>query len=71
MMTAEMGQVRTSPAQCPPTTEHMIHGVAPGPMPQQNAFDSHGYDMHPQMFVRLIGCHESSSDKPEPAPRLH
>jgi hypothetical protein len=26
-----------------------------GPMPQQASFGSHGYDMHPQKFVRLVG----------------
>jgi hypothetical protein len=28
------------------------------PMSQQSAFGSHGYDMHPQGFVRLSGCQE-------------
>jgi len=28
------------------------------PMSQQSAFGSHGYDMHPQEFVRLSGCQE-------------
>ena len=32
-----------------------------GPMMQQNTV--HGYEMHPQEFVRLIGCHESSRRK--------
>jgi len=30
-------------------------------MMQQNTV--HGYEMHPQEFVRLIGCHESSRRK--------
>jgi hypothetical protein len=28
------------------------------PMSQQSAFGDHGYDMHPQEFVRLSGCQE-------------
>ncbi|CCE08970.1 conserved hypothetical protein [Bradyrhizobium sp. STM 3843] len=28
------------------------------PMSQQSPFGSHGYDMHPQGFVRLSGCQE-------------
>ncbi|MBK3660828.1 hypothetical protein JJE66_06115 [Bradyrhizobium diazoefficiens] len=34
------------------------------PMSHQNS-GSHGHEMHPQQFVRLIGCH----DKPAPALR--
>ena len=30
-----------------------------GPMPQQAAFASYGYDFYPQTFVRLVGCHQS------------
>ena len=30
------------------------------PMSQQSPFGSHGYDMHPQGFVRLSGCQELS-----------
>ena len=32
-----------------------------GPMSQQGAADSHGHDMHPQKFVRLVGCHETNA----------
>jgi len=28
------------------------------PMSQQNMLGGHGYDMHPQEFVRLSGCQE-------------
>jgi hypothetical protein len=41
---------------------------APGPMPQQNAGDCHGHEMHPQKFVRLIGCHDSAAARHDPAP---
>ena len=32
-----------------------------GPMPQQAAFASYGYDIYPQTFVRLVGCHQSKA----------
>lgn len=28
------------------------------PMSQQNVLGGHGYDMHPQEFIRLSGCQE-------------
>src|SRR3954451_21000831 len=31
---------------------------APGPMPLQEAGDSHGHEMYLQKFVRLVGFHE-------------
>ncbi|CCD96418.1 conserved hypothetical protein [Bradyrhizobium sp. ORS 375] len=31
---------------------------AQAPMSQQNTFGCHGYDIHPQEFVRLSGCQE-------------
>jgi hypothetical protein len=34
-----------------------------GPMSQQDASDSHGYEMHPQKFVQLVGCHDSNAGK--------
>ena len=42
-------QVRAKPADvyCPP-------------MANQNS-GSHGYEMYPQQFVRLIGCHDAPS----------
>jgi len=43
---------------------------AQGPMSQQNA-GSHSHEMHPQKFVRLVGCHESSVGKHESAHRPH
>ena len=32
-----------------------------GPMSQQAAFGSQGYDIYPQTFVRLVGCHQSNA----------
>lgn len=31
------------------------------PMTHQNS-GSHGYQMYPQQFVRLVGCHDASLD---------
>ena len=45
---AELRQSKPAPANC-------------GPMMQQSTV--HGYEMHPQEFVRLIGCHESNRQK--------
>lgn len=42
------------------------------PMSHQNSGD-HGYEMHPQQFVRLVGCHEvhaTPAREPENA-KLH
>jgi hypothetical protein len=43
-------------------------GGVQGPMSQQGSVGLHGYDIHPQKFVRLIGCHLSNTPKYE-APR--
>lgn len=42
-----------------------------GPMMQQGAMGAHGHEMHPQGFLRLIGCHETSRQKADAPPRLH
>lgn len=31
-----------------------------GPMMQQGAMGAHGHEMHPQKFIRLIGCCDSA-----------
>jgi hypothetical protein len=41
------------------------------PMSQQDVADTHGHEMHPQKFVRLVGCHEANADKHDAAHRLH
>lgn len=46
-------------------------GPVLGPMSQQHATDCHGHDMHPQKFVRLVGCHESNPARTQAAYRLH
>ena len=40
-----------------------------GPMSHQDALGSHGAEMHPQKFVRLVGCYDST--KHGAARRLH
>jgi len=44
---------------------------AQGPMPQQDAAGCHGHEMHPQKFVRLVGCHDLNAGKHEAAYQLH
>lgn len=58
------------PAELSQKTD-MIDCDAPGPMPQQEVGDFHGHEMHPQKFVRLVGCHESTAEKPEGAHRVN
>lgn len=42
------------------------------PMTHQNS-GSHGHEMYPQQFVRLIGCHDASLDtlRKRQAEKLH
>jgi hypothetical protein len=42
-----------------------------GPMTQQGTMGAHGHEMHPQGFLRLIGCHDSNKHKEDAAPQLH
>jgi hypothetical protein len=44
-----------------------IQNPMQGPMSQQASFGSHGYDMHPQKFVRLVGCQSAEPVKPRAA----
>jgi hypothetical protein len=34
-----------------------------GPMSQQGALGAHGYEMHPQEFIRLIGCSDQKKQE--------
>jgi hypothetical protein len=38
-----------------------------GPMCQQSPLGAHGHDMHPQEFVRLIGCSDQNKQGRAPA----
>jgi hypothetical protein len=61
----------TKPAGFAGHRETSADGSAQGPMLRQSVFGSHGYDIHPQKFVRLVGCHQSSAEKYEVARPLH
>ena len=54
-----------------PQQKDVIDCGAPGPMPQQDAGDCHGHEMHPQELVRLVGCHELTAEKHEGMHRLN
>jgi len=32
-----------------------------GSMSRQDVWDNHGHEMHPQQFVRLVGCHDQKT----------
>jgi hypothetical protein len=42
--------------------EAIADGGDLGPMPQQDAGDCHGHEMHPQKLVRLVGCHDPQAE---------
>jgi hypothetical protein len=52
------------PAELPPN-KGLVADCGVGPMPQQDAAGAHGHEMHPQKFVRLVGCHDSTTGKAE------
>ena len=66
MITSNMARMPAESSQ----EKHLI--ADQGPMSQQDAADCHGHEMHPQKFVRLVGCHESHAASHEAAHhRLH
>jgi hypothetical protein len=68
MVASNMGSV---PVEFP-REKHVIADAAQGPMSQQDAADCHGHEMHPQKFVRLVGCHATNAGSREAAHhRLH
>lgn len=58
MATSHVSLVAT---EFPQKKDVTVEYVDQGPMSQQDAADSHGHEMHPQKFVRLIGCHQSNA----------
>jgi hypothetical protein len=60
MMSSNMGSI---PTEFPQETAVVADGEPQGPMLLQDAVGSHGHDMHPQKFVRLVGCHDSNAAK--------
>jgi hypothetical protein len=67
--------LRSNAALIPPKStqekDMIVDSGAQGPMSLQNAADSHGHEMHPQGFIRLVGCHESSPDIHDGVRPLH
>ena len=61
--------MNTRPAELPQKKQTNLDCGGQRPMSQQDVADAHGHEMHPQKFVRLVGCHESNPGKPEH--RLH
>ena len=59
------------PVEIPQEKHAVADCGARGPMSLQDAADCHGHEMHPQKFVRLVGCHESNPASHEDARRLH
>jgi hypothetical protein len=59
MAASNMRMVPADPSQ----ENHPIVDGAERPMSQQDVAECHGHEMHPQKFVRLVGCHESNADK--------
>jgi hypothetical protein len=64
MIVSRMGR---GPAELPQNKVETADCGAQGPMPQQDVAGSHGHEMHPQKFVRLVGCHDLSAGKHQAA----
>jgi hypothetical protein len=60
MTASNMGSVA---AEFPREADTIANCGTQGPMSQQAAVGSHGHEMHPQKFVRLVGCHDSNGGK--------
>ena len=68
MIASRMG---TEPAKLPQNRVETADCGAQGPMSQQDAAGSRGHEMHPQKFVRLVGCHDLNAGKHEAGRQLH
>lgn len=58
MTTPDMAASNQRPKE--PSAAKSDHVHCP-PMTHQNS-GSHGHEMYPQQFVRLVGCHDASLD---------
>jgi hypothetical protein len=58
MIASNMG---SGPVESSQKTVATAEGGAHRPMSEQNSAYGHGHEMHPQKFVRLVGCHETPS----------
>jgi hypothetical protein len=52
-------------AELPQEKDMIAECGAQGPMSEQDAVGSHGHEMYPQKFIRLVGCHDSNAGKHE------
>jgi hypothetical protein len=57
----------SKPADLADQRDIVADGYIQGPMSQQAALGSHGYDIYPQTFVRLVGCHQSNAAQSDAA----
>jgi len=48
-----------APADLPQKRDARVDHGDHAPMSQQDTVGSHGHEMHPQKFLRLVGCHGS------------
>jgi hypothetical protein len=48
-----------APADLPQKRDARVDHGDHAPMSQQDTVGSHGHEMYPQKFVRLVGCHGS------------
>jgi hypothetical protein len=56
---------RDSVAAQLPQKSNVLGDCAPSPMPQQDTVGYRGYEMHPQKFVQLVGCHDLNAARHE------
>jgi hypothetical protein len=62
-------RVGAAPVEIPKKRDVLADHGDHGPMSQQDAVGSHGHEMYPQKFVRLVGYHDPG--KNEVTYRLH
>jgi len=68
MIASNMGAV---PAEFPQQRDGAAGSGAQRPMSQQDAAGPHSHEMHPQKFVRLVGCHDLNAGKHEAGRHLN
>lgn len=68
MIASHMG---AGPAGLPQERVETADCGAERPMSLQDVAGSHGHEMHPQKFVRLVGCHDLNAGKHEAGWQLH
>ena len=61
MIASNMGW---APVEFPLEADTVANCGTQGPMSLQHAVGSHGHEMHPQKFVRLVGCNHCSAGIP-------